>query len=196
MFANGSQPSATRLWLNAVGLAVGVLGGCGSSKSDAETVDTEGPAASNRCAFNSTLDRAPSILSVTPHRHTGGMAGFDPVGAMAAAVSAGSAFAPGEGDALHARVEVVMAEAQALVGRVNADHAVLATKTVELMSLWNAGADLGWGFRSVEHRLANELELTQREAKLLTTAARNLPELPELTTAFGLGVRPLTIGRP
>ena len=124
------------------------------------------------------------------------MEGFDPVGAMAAAVAAGSAFKTGEGHALHARVEDVMADAQALVGRINADQAALVTKTAELMSLWNAGADLGWGYRSIEHRLANELKLTRREATLLSIAAEHLPVLPELMTAFAHGEVPLTVAAP
>ncbi|MEZ5377716.1 MAG: DUF222 domain-containing protein [Acidimicrobiales bacterium] len=86
-----------------------------------------------------------------------------------------------------ARIEELVAESQALVGRINADQAALCANTTELLGLFQADQGWGWGWRSPAHRLACQLKLTGAEARRLVATADVLPDLPELSAAFEHG---------
>ncbi len=86
-----------------------------------------------------------------------------------------------------ARIDELITESQALVGRINADQAALCANTTELLGLFQAGLGWGWGWRSPAHRLACQLKLTGAEARRLVATADVLPDLPELAAAFEHG---------
>ncbi len=79
--------------------------------------------------------------------------------------------------------EAALDRCRTLMGQINALQAELAEAAAEAAGLIESTGTLGWGFKSVVHRLSHELHISGREAKHYLDVGEGLPERPTLTKA-------------
>ncbi len=91
------------------------------------------------------------------------------------------------------RVESLARCARRITGQINALQAELSGVVAELADAIDADPEgLGFGFRSLEHRVSHELHLSAAEAKKYLTVGRGAAERPALSGAFANGELGLT----
>ncbi len=94
-------------------------------------------------------------------------------------------------EAKEERVAVAIARCRRLLGQINSLQLQLAEATAEAAVVIEEEGELGYGFKSMQHRIGHELHLSSREAKRYLDVGEGIDERPALadacrTGAFGL----------